>query len=58
MQDNNIAISDYQAKAQTLAEEAKTPMYLALAGQLLAIIAVSDPIKSDSIEAIARLKWH
>jgi Cu+-exporting ATPase len=56
MQDNNIAISDYQAKAQTLAEEAKTPMYLALAGQLLAIIAVSDPIKSDSIEAIARLK--
>ena len=31
-------------------------MYLALAGQLLAIIAVSDPIKPDSIEAIARLK--
>jgi Cu+-exporting ATPase len=56
MQDKHISIDDYQAKAQALAAEAKTPMYLALAGQLLAIIAVSDPIKPDAIEAIARLK--
>ncbi|WP_445946505.1 heavy metal translocating P-type ATPase [Shewanella sp.] len=56
MQDKHIAIDDYHAKAQALAAEAKTPMYLALDGQLLAIIAVSDPIKPDSIAAIARLK--
>nr|WP_235781912.1 heavy metal translocating P-type ATPase [Shewanella vesiculosa] len=56
MQDKNIDIGFNEAKAQVLAENAKTPMYLALAGQLLAIIAVSDPIKPDSIEAIARLK--
>lgn len=56
MQDKHIDIGLHEAKAQVLAEEAKTPMYLALAGQLLAIIAVSYPIKSDSIEAIARLK--
>ncbi|WP_351122862.1 heavy metal translocating P-type ATPase [Shewanella sp. T24-MNA-CIBAN-0130] len=56
MQDKNIDIGFNEAKAQVLAEEAKTPMYLALAGQLLAIIAVSDPIKPDSVAAIARLK--
>lgn len=58
MLDKHIDIGLHEAKAQVLAENAKTPMYLALAGQLLAIIAVSDPIKPDSIEAIARLKLN
>ena len=38
------------------ADEAKTPMYLAIDNKLAAIIAVSDPIKEDSIEAIKRLQ--
>ncbi|NOR20780.1 MAG: heavy metal translocating P-type ATPase, partial [Xanthomonadales bacterium] len=39
-----------------LAEKAWTPMFLAVDGQLSAIIAVADPIKEDSAEAIKRLQ--
>jgi Cu+-exporting ATPase len=53
---NGIALKDFVAKAQQLADEAKTPMYLALDNKLAAIIAVSDPIKKDSITAIKRLQ--
>ena len=51
-----VALNDFVAQAQQLATEAKTPMYLAIDNKLAAIIAVSDPIKSDSIEAIKRLQ--
>lgn len=43
-------------KAQTLASEAKTPMYFSIEGKLAGIIAVADPIKKDSVEAIKRLQ--
>ncbi|MCB1661912.1 MAG: copper-translocating P-type ATPase [Pseudomonadales bacterium] len=56
MRDKNIAVDDYVNVAQTMAEEAKTPMYFAVNGELAAIIAVSDPIKEDSISAIKRLQ--
>jgi Cu+-exporting ATPase len=51
-----IALNDFVAKAQALAQEAKTPMYLAIDNKLVGIIAVSDPIKEDSILAIKRLQ--
>ncbi len=53
---NNVALNDFVVKAQALADEAKTPMYLAIDNKLAAIIAVSDPIKKDSISAIRRLQ--
>ncbi len=56
MQENNIEISSQTNLAQVMAGEAKTPMYLAVDGQLAALIAISDPIKSDSIDAILRLQ--
>ncbi|WP_394230078.1 heavy metal translocating P-type ATPase [Shewanella colwelliana] len=56
MHDSKITIDAYQAKAQQLASESKTPIYFAVAGQLVAIIAVADPIKVDSVAAIKRLK--
>lgn len=56
MQEREIEYSEYFVKAQTLAKEAKTPMYFAINNELAAIIAVADPIKSDSIEAIKRLQ--
>jgi Cu+-exporting ATPase len=56
MQQQGIAIEEYLDRAQALAEEAKTPMYLAVDGQLAAIIAVADPIKDDSVAAIQRLQ--
>jgi len=56
MHDKNIAVKDAVDVAQQMASEAKTPMYFAIDGQLAAIIAVSDPIKEDSISAINRLQ--
>ncbi len=58
MRERNIDVGIYQAHAQDLAREAKTPMYFAIDNQFAAIIAVADPIKEDSIEAIKRLQHN
>lgn len=56
MKQRDIDISDYIEKAQGLASEAKTPIYFAVNSSLVAVIAVADPIKTDSIDAIKRLQ--
>ncbi len=57
MQDQNIVVDASAVDvAQTMAAEAKTPMYFAIDKQLAAVIAVADPIKEDSISAIRRLQ--
>jgi len=56
MAKRGINIEAFIDKAQAFAEEAKTPMYFAVNNELAAVIAVADPIKSDSIEAIQRLQ--
>jgi Cu+-exporting ATPase len=56
MTERGINIAAFLDKAQAFAKEAKTPMYFAVNGELAAVIAVADPIKSDSITAIKRLQ--
>jgi Cu+-exporting ATPase len=56
MTERSINIDAFLDKAQAFAEEAKTPMYFAVNNELAAVIAVADPIKSDSIDAIKRLQ--
>ncbi len=56
MKSKGIDLTGFVEQAQSLAKEAKTPMYFAVDGELAAIIAVADPIKSDSISAIKRLQ--
>jgi Cu+-exporting ATPase len=56
MRDRSIAIGEVLSIAQSMASEAKTPMYFAADGKLAGIIAVEDPIKEDSVAAIRRLK--
>jgi Cu+-exporting ATPase len=56
MQDNQIDISELADQAEQFAANAQTPMYLAMAGQLAGIVAVSDPVKEDSRDAIKRLQ--
>jgi len=56
MTERGINIDAFIEKAQAFAQEAKTPMYFAVNDELAAIIAVADPIKNDSIEAIKRLQ--
>lgn len=41
--------------ARGLAEEAKTPLYVAINGKLGAVLAVSDPIKKSALSAVNRL---
>ena len=44
------------AQANALAEEGKTPLLFAYDGELAGIIAVADPIKEDSAQAIRELR--
>ena len=44
-----------RATAERLAGEGRTPMYIAVNGALAGVIAVADPIRDSSREAIARL---
>ncbi|MEG1679923.1 MAG: copper-translocating P-type ATPase, partial [Stenotrophomonas sp.] len=55
MQKLGLDVAAFAAEAQRLGEEGKSPLYAALDGRLAAIIAVSDPIKSDTRAAIASL---
>lgn len=56
MRDRGISIESHLEQAQTMAAQARTPMYLAADSSLLALIAVADPIKQDSVAAIRRLQ--
>ena len=47
---------ELRTKAESLAEDGKTPLYFAKDGKLYGIIAVSDVIKEDSPDAIKRMK--
>ena len=55
MKNNAVDISELENKAQELSQLGRTSMYLAADGKLQGIIAVSDPIKKDSIAAIKHL---
>ncbi len=56
MADLDVAVGELEARADELAGQGKTPMYLALDGVAAGIIAVADTIKPESIEAIAALR--
>ncbi len=47
---------DLQSRAQSLAEEGKTPLLFSEEGKLLGIIAVADVIKPDSAQAVRELQ--
>jgi len=56
MDENNIDMAAYAADSDRLAEEGKTPMYVAMDGKLEGIIAVADIIKPTSPKAVEGLK--
>jgi P-type Cu+ transporter len=55
MADNRVPLGDLPSQAENLAREAQTPMYLAVNGEPAGLIAVADPVKDDSKQAIQRL---
>ena len=56
MADRKVEIGGLEARAQQLAEEGKTPMYVATDGKAAGIVAVADTVKEDSKAAIVSLK--
>lgn len=55
MSDYSVDLTGLRDDAERLAGEGKTPMYIAIDGRSAGIIAVADPIKPTSRDAIHRL---
>ena len=55
MKQLGLDVSSLQQTAQRLGEQGKSPLYAAIDGRLAAIIAVADPIKETTPEAIKAL---
>nr|CAD6421338.1 copper-translocating P-type ATPase [Rhizobium sp. Q54] len=55
MQKLGLDVSAFAADTDRLAEDAKSPVYAAIDGQLAAVIAVADELKPQSVDAIRAL---
>lgn len=51
----NIDITHFSLQAKQLAEQGKSPLYVAKDGHLVAMFAVADPIKKSSAAAVEKL---
>jgi Cu+-exporting ATPase len=56
MKRENISLTEFEEGASRLADEGKTPMFVAVDGSPAGIIAVADTIKEDSMAAIRALR--
>ena len=56
MQQNGICSGLFEASAERMAEEGKTPLWIAIEGSLAGLIAVADTVKPSSAEALRRLR--
>ena len=56
MKNFSIELNGLEEQSRKLADEGKTPIFVAIDNKAAGIIAVADTVKSDSKEAIAKLK--
>jgi len=56
MRDRAIELDNFEKRAEELALQGKTPIYVALEGRFAGLIAVADEIKAESKEAIAAMQ--
>jgi Cu+-exporting ATPase len=56
MANHAITLGRLAEESQRLADEGKTPMYLAVNGRAAGIVAAADSVKEESVAAIAALK--
>ena len=56
LEEAEVASADLEDAAARLANEGKTPMFVAVDGRPAGLVAVADTLKEDSIEAILRLR--
>ncbi len=56
MESQSVALGDLEARAEDLASEAKTAMYVAADGRLLGVVSVADTVRESAKEAVGMLK--
>ena len=56
MERNGVDLGSFAQRADALAAEAKTPLFFAADGRVLGLVAVADPVKPTSAEAVSRLR--
>lgn len=56
MINQSIALNEKKSVVDSFANEGKTPMYVADSSEIIGIIAVADPIKQSSVDAVSHLK--
>ncbi len=56
MNREKLALDGLEEKSKSLADDGKTPMFVALDGKAAGLIAVADTVKDDSAEAIKALQ--
>lgn len=56
LQDHGIDVTPLDSATEALAAQGQTPIWVAVEGRLVGVITVADPLKPDSIAAIARLR--
>jgi Cu+-exporting ATPase len=56
MRDNNLGLMDLEEKAEKLAHDGKTPIYVSLTGKAAGVIGVADTLKKNSVHAVKKLK--
>ncbi|RTL45508.1 MAG: copper-translocating P-type ATPase [Burkholderiales bacterium] len=56
MHQSGVAVEELLAQAETLRAEGASVMYLAAQGRLLGLLAVSDPVKQSTPEALSALQ--
>jgi Au+-exporting ATPase len=55
MRSLGLDVDSFRQSAETLGQEGKSPLYAAIDGRLAAILAVADPVKTETPAAIAAL---
>ena len=56
MEKNGVCLGVFAQRADVLAAEAKTPLFFAVGGRVLGLVAVADPVKPTSAGAVSRLR--
>ena len=56
MQEHKVLTGDMEKRAEQFADEGKTALYIAADGALMGILAVADPVKETSAQAIEELE--
>jgi Cu+-exporting ATPase len=56
MQDRQIDVSELEERAEELAGEGKTPIFVSLGGRAAGLMGVADTLKENSVQAVQKLR--